>query len=281
MKADQIRTAVRERYGGIAAQTADATQEAGCCGPSCCGDEVGAFDPEAQAAKLGYAAEDLQALPEGANMGLGCGNPTALAGLKPGEAVLDLGSGGGLDCFLASKQVGAEGRVIGVDMTPDMVELARRNATKGGYDNVEFRLGEIEALPVADSSIDVILSNCVINLSAHKDRVFEEAFRVLKPGGRLMISDLICDQPVPEALLDSPDAVTSCLPVERSDYLGQLRNAGFSGVEVEDEARFGTDHLAETSEIGQMLLANGADLEGVRAFAQGVRSAHIAAVKPT
>jgi len=280
MKADQIRTAVRQRYGGIAAQTAEATQEAGCCTPSCCGDEAGAFDPQAQAEKLGYTAEDLEALPEGANMGLGCGNPTALAGLKPGEAVLDLGSGGGLDCFLASKKVGDDGQVIGVDMTPDMIELARRNAAKGGYGNVEFRLGEIEALPVADGSIDVILSNCVVNLSAHKDRVFREAFRVLKPGGRLLISDLICDQPVPEELLNSPEAVTSCLPVERSDYLGQMKDAGFSDVQVEDEARFGTDHLAETSEIGQMLIANGVDLENVRAFAQGVRSAHIAAVKP-
>ena len=280
MKADQIRSAVRERYGGIAVKTAESTQDAGCCGPSCCGDEGGTFDPKAQAEKLGYTAEDLDALPEGANMGLGCGNPTALAGLKPGEAVLDLGSGGGLDCFLASKKVGEEGQVIGVDMTPDMIELARRNAAKGGYENVEFRLGEIEALPVADNSVDVILSNCVINLSAHKDRVFSEAFRVLKPGGRLLISDLICDQPVPEELLNNAVAVTACLPVQRDDYLGGIKDVGFSDVQVEDEARFGTEHLAEASEIGQMLIANGVDLENVRAFAQGVRSAHIAAVKP-
>ena len=282
MKAEEIRTAVRERYGGIAVKTAEG-EAAGCCGPSCCGpdgDTLEGLDAAAQAERIGYGKEELASIPEGANMGLGCGNPTALAGLQPGESVLDLGSGGGLDCFLAAQKVGESGRVIGVDMTPDMVELARNNAVKGGYTNVDFRLGEIEALPVADSSVDVILSNCVINLAADKDRVFREAFRVLKPGGRLLISDLISDLPVPTTLLETPAAVTACLPVLRSDYLARMKAAGFEDVEIQDEARFATDHLAEASEIGQMLLDNGLDATDVRAFAQGVRSAHIAAVRP-
>jgi len=181
---DGVRSYVRERYGAIAEQ---AGTGCGCSATGCCGGGETEVPPANYGEKLGYTAADLNAVPAGSDLGLGCGNPVAIASIRPGETVLDLGAGGGIDCFLAAKKVGASGRVIGVDMTPDMVTKARTNARKGGYQNVEFRLGEIEALPVADASVDLILSNCVVNLSPEKSRVLHEAYRVLKPGGRLMV----------------------------------------------------------------------------------------------
>jgi len=219
-KADWIRANVRERYAGIAE-----TRAKGCCGGV----------PADYSDRLGYSDADRQAAPEGADLGLGCGNPTAIAALRAGETVLDLGAGGGFDCFLAARQVGPGGRVIGVDMTAEMVARARGNARKAQVDNVEFRLGEIEHLPVADASIDVILSNCVVNLSPDKPAVFREAFRVLRPGGRLAISDVVATGEIPAPLRDQAVALSSCIagavPVDQVRQM--LRDAGFDEVSVQ------------------------------------------------
>jgi len=221
-----VREHVRTRYGGIAEENAS------CCGPtqpSCCG-ENNRFYGE----KLGYSAEELAAAPAGANLGLGCGNPLAIASIKPGEVVLDLGSGGGFDCFLAARQLNGTGKVIGVDMTAEMITKARANARKGGYTNIEFRLGEIEALPVADASVDLIISNCVVNLSPEKPRVFREAVRVLKPGGRLALADVVATQPLPEKLRNRLDAVSCCIGGAAlvDDLKAMLFGAGFDRVEI-------------------------------------------------
>lgn len=225
---DEIKQAVRSRYAQIA-QT-----QSSCCAPSCCGGDGVRADAESRSRAMGYADEELTAAPEGANLGLGCGNPQAIAALKPGETVLDLGSGAGFDCFLAAHQVGESGRVIGVDMTPEMVSRARANAERGGYRNVEFRLGEIESLPLADASVDVVISNCVVNLSPDKPRVFAEAWRVLKPGGRLAISDVVATAALPEHVRRDLDLHAGCVagaaPIGEIEAM--LRAAGFEQVRV-------------------------------------------------
>ncbi len=236
---DRHRQQVRDAY----AQVARASDEGSCCGveASCCG----VSDDEAIntliSTRLGYSEEDLAKVPSGADMGLGCGNPRAIASLKPGEVVIDLGAGGGFDCFLAAHEVGESGRVIGIDMTPDMLSKARANAARGHYTNVEFRLGEIEHLPVADGTADVIISNCVINLSPDKAQVFREAFRVLKPGGRLAISDVVATAELPEEMRNDPALIAGCMGnaslIEELEEM--IRAAGFTDVRIEpkDESK--------------------------------------------
>jgi SAM-dependent methyltransferase len=215
---------VKKRYGELAAQ------ERSCCGKPACTDERAA----ALAERIGYRPEEAAAVPQGANLSLGCGNPLALAALAPGETVLDLGSGAGFDAFLAAARVGPQGRVIGVDMTPAMIRKARANAKKAGCANVEFREGDIEDLPVEDASVDLVISNCVLNLTPDKPKAFREIARVLKPGGRIAISDIVLEKPLPEKLRGDADAYCSCVSgaIGRGEYLRRLRAAGLTGVRV-------------------------------------------------
>jgi len=222
-RSEEVRGFIRERYAGVAKGT-----QASCCGGGCC------CSVQDTAAMLGYDEGDLSSAPSASNMGLGCGNPIAIAALKKGETVLDLGSGGGFDCFLARKQVGETGRVIGVDMTPDMIALARKNAVEMGYTNVDFRLGEIEHMPVADDTVDAIISNCVINLSIDKEQVFSEMFRVLKPGGRLSTSDVVALADIPQELRDDFGMIASCIGgAEHVDRIeAMLTKAGFIDIQM-------------------------------------------------
>lgn len=238
-QADEIRNKVRDAYS----QVAEANNQGDCCGTasSCCGVSDDAQINQLISTRLGYSADDLKNTPDGADMGLGCGNPAAIASLKVGETVLDLGSGGGFDAFLAANQVGDTGQVIGVDMTPQMISKARANAAKAGYSQVEFRLGEIEHLPVADNSIDVIISNCVINLSPNKQQVFNDAYRALKPGGRLAISDVVSSRELPDEIKNDQTLYSACVSGASSiDTLQQLmQQAGFKDIRIEpkDESR--------------------------------------------
>lgn len=270
--ATEQRRAVRERYAKVA------TEKSGCCGPSCCGGESATGSVEISRT-IGYSDDQLASLPEDANLGLGCGNPTAIASLTAGMTVLDLGSGAGIDCFLASRQVGPTGRVVGVDMTPQMIERARANARAGGYENVEFRLGEIEALPVADASVDVVISNCVLNLSADKARVLREVHRVLKPGGRVVISDMVSDLPVPEVLQGDLDAVAACLPTLRQRYLDEFRAAGFADAHITEEKAYPASYILEDEGVQAFLAQRVDEAEELTAFAGSISGAHFEATK--
>ncbi len=263
--ADRVRSSVRSNYAALirekssgrvadqaeegtrcCAQEAPAPSGKACCGAGSCGcageggssraevSDRGGQVGQSEGERLGYTPGELASVPDGATVTFGCGNPGALAGLQPGETVLDLGSGGGLDCLLAAQRVGSGGHVIGVDMTPEMIERSRANARSGGYHNVEFRLGEIEHLPVADATVDAIISNCVINLSPDKPAVFAEAFRVLRPGGRLIVSDVVSLSPIPDAQRADEALWCGCLSgaEEVSALEGMLRDAGFEGVMV-------------------------------------------------
>lgn len=239
MKKEEIKKSVREGYAKIAQQ--DST----CCNTtsSCCNNTDLARN---MSKTIGYTEEEMDRVPEGANLGLGCGNPVALASLKEGETVLDLGSGAGFDCFLAADKVGKNGKVIGIDMTPEMIEKARENARQGDYTNAEFRLGEIENLPVADNSVDVVISNCVINLVPDKRRVFKETFRVLKPGGRLMVSDIVLLRELPDFIKNSIEAYIGCLSgaIMRDEYIDAIEAAGFQDARIADETSFPVDCMA-------------------------------------
>jgi SAM-dependent methyltransferase len=270
----EVKKAVRDSYGLIA------RAKGSCCGPqkatSCgCG---GA--PQDISRLVGYSDEELGSLPEGADLGLGCGNPVALASLKKGETVLDLGSGAGIDCFLAAGKVGPKGRVIGVDMTADMLEKARANARKAGARNVEFRLGEIENLPVADGSVDAVISNCVINLCPDKRRVFKEVFRVLRPGGRMMVSDIVLKAPLPEAVRGSVEAYVSCIAgaALKRQYLEAIRSAGFRDVKVLGETVYPLDVGDETVRSVVEQLPMGVD--ELRKIASTIVSVKVEARKP-
>jgi len=244
---DGIRQAVRRNYQKIA--TGENFINGVMTNPSCCcadssGDEIKqvpgcgcadpSFSPEKMAALMGYSPDDVSDVPEGANLGLGCGNPVALSKIKAGETIVDLGSGGGFDCFLAARQAGETGRVIGVDMTPEMIHKARRNADKTSLRQVEFRLGEIEHLPVADHSVDKVISNCVINLSPDKPSVFREAYRILKPGGRLFISDILATAPIPDTIRKNLEMVSACIggAATIEDTRDMLMRAGFSDIKI-------------------------------------------------
>jgi ubiquinone/menaquinone biosynthesis C-methylase UbiE len=274
MRPDEIKNVVRKEYAKFAMAGSSCCPGAhSCCGSAPAVDEIGR--------RIGYSDEDLKNAPEGANLGLGCGNPVALASLKEGEIVLDLGSGAGFDCFLAAGQVGNTGKVIGVDMTPDMLSKARDNAVKGGFQNVEFRLGEIEHLPVPDSHVDAIISNCVINLSPEKEQVFREAFRVLKDGGRLMVSDIVLLRELPGAVRESIAAYVGCVAgaVLKDQYLEGMRSAGFEKVEVISEEVFPMDLVAHDPTAQAILEGLQLSEEELKDLAHSVVSMKVAAVK--
>ncbi len=264
--ADAIREQVREGYSRVAERSSKGC-ESGTAGET--------------ARKIGYSEEELQAAPDGANLGVGCGNPTALASLRPGEVVVDLGSGAGFDAFLAARAVGPNGRVIGIDMTDAMLEKARENARNGGYPNVEFRKGTIEDLPLENESVDVIISNCVINLSPEKDRVFREAFRVLRPGGRLMISDIVLERPLPPELASNIDAYLGCVggASVRGEYLETIGKAGFESVEIVGEASLGQAFSPDHPQVREGAEQLGVEPEKAHEILKSVTSVHVQAFK--
>ena len=275
MRKEQIKKVVRDGYAKIA------KQDSSCCLPvnSCCGGTNLAQDISK---KIGYTDEELTAVPEGANLGLGCGNPVALASLREGETILDLGSGAGFDCFLAADKVGKSGRVIGIDMTPEMIDRARENARKGNYTNVEFRLGEIENLPAADNSVDIVISNCVINLAPDKKRVFTEAFRVLKPGGRLMISDMVLLKELPDFIKNSIEAYIGCLSgaIKKDEYLDAIKAAGFQEVSIIGETSFPIECMANDPTAKAIIKNLEIPPEEIKEVAGSVTSIKVYGVKP-
>jgi len=275
MKQEEIKKYVRDRYARAAQQGSS------CCQPatSCCG---GGKETDSISKSIGYTDQDLKAVPEGANLGLGCGNPLALASLREGETVLDLGSGAGFDCFLAARQVGKSGKVIGVDMTPEMLDKARGTAEKGDFTNVEFRLGEIENLPVGDNQADIVISNCVINLSPAKERVFGEAFRVLKPGGRLMVSDIVLLQELPKEIRNSVAAYTACVAgaETKESYLGAIQKAGFQKIQILNETVFPTEILANDPTARDIVKNLNLSPQKAQELAQSVVSVKVSALKP-
>ena len=276
MQEEKIKKIVRESY----AKVASSGSSCGCApGGNCCG-QTG-LEKEISA-NIGYSQEEIDKVPDGSNLGLGCGNPIAIASLKKGEVVLDLGSGAGFDCFLAADKVGDEGKVIGVDMTPEMIEKARENAQKGNYKNIEFRLGEIENLPIGDGTIDVIISNCVINLAPGKNKVFKEAFRVLKPGGRIMVSDIVLIKELPDFIKNNTAAYTGCISgaIIKDAYLKAVKKAGFMDIKIFDEVNFPIKYIIsdDTENIFKNDLSLTKDM--IDDLEKSVFSIKVSAIKP-
>jgi arsenite methyltransferase len=275
MEDTKVRKAVREGYAKIATQNNSCrTPASSCCGSPDRIDEI--------SKKIGYSEEELNAVPEGANLGLGCGNPVALSSLVEDQTVLDLGCGAGFDCLLAAEKVGHNGRIIGVDMTPEMIEKARENAAKSSYHNIEFRLSEIENLPVADNEVDVVISNCVINLSPDKARVFREAWRVLKPGGKLMVSDIVLLKKLPYSIKNSVEAYVGCLAgaVMKNEYLGLIEKAGFNQVEVIEETSFPVELMAnDPTAAAAIIKDSNVTTEETKKIGASVLSIKVSAIK--
>ena len=273
MKKTEIKKIVRKEYTNIAKKNSmGGKQMTSCCG----GSQI-----EEVSKSIGYTEKEMKGVPEGANLGLGCGNPTALASLQKGEVVLDLGAGAGFDCFLAANAVGLKGKVIGVDMTPEMIDKARENAQKGGYRNVEFRLGEIENLPVADGTVDVVISNCVINLSPDKKRVFEEMFRALKPGGRFMVSDIVLLQELPTFIKQSVAGYVGCISgaIMKDAYLTLIKKAGFQKVKILDETCFPIELMMNDEEAQVLIRKTKIKKERLQRIGERVASIKVEGIK--
>ena len=270
MEDEKIKNIVREGYSKIASSNNG-------CG---CGCSNVTTNKEISKA-IGYSNDDLYSVPEGSNLGLGCGNPIALASLKEGETVLDLGSGAGFDAFLAANRVGKSGKVIGVDMTPAMISKARENALCENYENVEFRLGELEHLPVSDNTIDIIISNCVINLVPDKIQVFKEAFRVLKPGGRIMISDIILTKELPDFIRNSLISYIGCVSgaILKEEYIQKVKDTGFRQVKIEEETKFSLDFIINNQEILDFVEKNNIPSEKIKDIADNILSIRLSAIK--
>jgi arsenite methyltransferase len=280
----EIHKVVREGYAKIAKQNTSccgnskpATQQSGCG----CGCNTTNETAESLSKAVGYSSKEMAEVPEGANLGLGCGNPVALASLKPGEVVLDLGSGAGFDCFLAASRVGPTGKVIGVDMTPEMLDKARENAVKGKYTNVEFRLGEIENLPVANDTIDIIISNCVINLSADKNKVFQEAYRVLKPEGRLMVSDIVILKELPANIKQAVAAYVGCISgaIGKEEYLSAIKESGLNNVRIIEESVFPLECMANDPTAQAIIDDLNVTPKQIKELTNSIASIKVSAVK--
>ncbi|MEI8003063.1 MAG: arsenite methyltransferase [Methanothrix sp.] len=274
IKEMEIKRAVKEGYARIAKQATSYYSSGSCCGCADISEEI--------SKRMGYSEEEISAAPPESNLGLGCGNPVALASLRVGETVLDMGAGAGFDCFLASTRVGTSGKIIGVDITSEMVEKARTNARKGGYANIDFRQGDLENMPVADSYMDVVISNCVINLIPNKNMVFREAFRVLKPGGRLAVSDVVLTKELPEFVKRSSKAYIGCLAgaIMKDEYLQIIRSVGFSEVIVVAESSFPVESLLCETSGSSLIELPRISAEQQKEVADSVLSIKVSAVKP-